>query len=242
GWNPNIWNIDDGINDGYPYLDWQNPGGTPLPVELTSFTAATSSAPTGSASVTLNWTTATEVNNYGFEIQRSVVNNQRSEWETIGFVEGNGNCNSPKDYSFIDENVSAGNCLYRLKQIDYNGGFSYSSEVEINVEAIPTEFALYQNYPNPFNPSTKIKYSIPSVESHSGAAEQNVSLKIYDILGNEVATLVNENKAAGNYEVVFNASRTEQDRGIASGIYIYQLRATSSNNTFTDTKKMLFIK
>jgi hypothetical protein len=230
GWSSAIWNIGDGINDGYPYLDWQNPGGTPLPVELTSFTAATSSAPTGSASVTLNWTTATEVNNYGFEIQRSVVNNQRSEWKKIGFVEGNGNSNSPKDYSFIDENVSAGNCLYRLKQIDYNGGFSYSSEVEINVEAIPTEFALYQNYPNPFNPSTTIKFGLP-LDSH-------VTLEVFNILGEKVVMLINQRISAG----IHNYQLSTDNYQLTSGTYIYQLRATNQNKTFTDTKKMLFIK
>ncbi len=233
GWDPAIWNIGDGINDGYPYLDWQNTGGTPLPVELTSFTAATSSASTGSATaVVLNWTTATEVNNYGFEIQRSVVSDQRSEWETIGFVEGNGNSNSPKEYSYIDENIAAGNYLYRLKQIDNNGGFSYGSEVEVNIETIPIEFALHQNYPNPFNPSTTIKYSIPSVETHSGASVQNILLKVYDILGNEFATLVNENKSAGNYEVKFDASN------LSSGVYFYQLNADS----FTATKKLILLK
>jgi len=240
GWSSAIWNIGDAINDGYPYLDWQNPGGTPLPVELTSFTATVSGG-----KVTLNWQTATEVNNYGFEIQRSVVSgqlsvisDQRSEWETIGFVEGHGNSNSPKDYSFIDENVAAGNYLYRLKQIDNNGEFSYSSEVEVNIEAIPTEFALYQNYPNPFNPTTKIRYSIPSFESHSGAAEQNVSLKIYDVLGNEVATLVNENKAAGNYEVLWNAA------SLASGVYIYRINVNNNikPDAFVQVMKMVLIK
>ncbi len=229
GWSSAIWNIGDGFNAGYPYLDWQNPSGTPLPVELTSFTASVSGG-----KVTLNWQTATEVNNYGFEIQRSVVSSQlsvvsdqRSEWETISFVEGNGNSNSPKDYSYIDENVAVGNYLYRLKQIDNNGEFSYSSEVEVNIEAIPTEFALYQNYPNPFNPETTIKYSVPE--------QTYVTVKLFDISGSEIKTLVNEVKPAGVFELKFNANSCG---GLPSGVYFYKL--TTEN--FSSIKKMILMK
>ena len=224
-WDSNIWNLDT-FNDGYPYLDWQNPSGTPLPVELTSFNASVSGG-----KVTLNWQTATEVNNYGFEIQRSVVSgqrsvisDQRSEWETIGFVEGHGNSNSPKDYSFIDENPGSGKFEYRLKQIDNNGNFGYSAAIEVEINQLPTELKLYQNYPNPFNPSTVISWQLP-VSGH-------VSIKVYDILGNEVAALVDDNLSAGNYEIEFDASQ------LSSGVYFYSLSA----GDFHQTKKMIVLK
>ena len=235
GWSSAIWYMDAGFNSGYPYLEWQNPGGSPLPVELTSFTASVSGG-----KVTLNWQTATEVNNYGFEIERTSPRpSPQGEgceagrgWENIGFVAGHGNSNSHKEYSFTDETVISGKSFYRLKQLDNNGEFSYSSELEVNIETIPTEFALYQNYPNPFNPSTKIKYSIPSVETHGGASVQNISLKIYDILGNEVAVLVDDNLSAGNYEIEFDASQ------LPSGVYFYSLSA----GDFHQTKKMIVLK
>jgi len=180
------------------------------------------------------------VNNYGFEIERTSPRpSPQGEggeagrgWENIGFVAGHGNSNSHKEYSFTDETVISGKYFYRLKQLDNNGEFSYSSELEVNIETIPTEFALYQNYPNPFNPSTKIKYSIPSVETHGGASVQNISLKIYDILGNEVAVLVDDNLSAGNYEIEFDASQ------LPSGVYFYSLSA----GDFHQTKKMIVLK
>jgi len=209
-----------------------------LPVELTSFTAA----PTSSATVVLNWQTATEVNNYGFEIQRAVVSGQLSEWEKVGFVNGHGNSNSSKQYSFTDNLLDLNlnlNLNYRLKQIDIDGNFEYSDVVEVKVET-PTQFKLAQNYPNPFNPETKIRYSIPLVETHSSAAAQNVFLKVYDVLGNEVATLVNEEKPAGVYEVNFDASK------LSSGIYLYKLQAvdpeSSSGQGFVQTNKMMLLK
>lgn len=223
GWSSSVWNLDAGYNDGYPHLDWQNTGGTPLPVELFSFTANV-----GTDFITLYWQTATEVNNYGFHVE-SKKDKVESNWETIGFVNGYGNSNSPKDYSFIDKNVAAGNYLYRLKQIDNNGEFSYSSEVEVNVETIPTEFALYQNYPNPFNPTTTIKYSVPKIINNQSSI---INLKVYDILGNEVATLVNEEKEPGIYEVEWNAT------DLATGIYLYRLQS----NGFVTVRKALIIK
>jgi hypothetical protein len=146
-------------------------------------------------------------------------------WEKIGFVQGSGNSNSLKEYSFVDKTVLSGKYLYRLKQIDNDGGYKYSQEVEVKVEAIPTEFALEQNYPNPFNPSTVISYQLPVAAGH-------VSLKVYDVLGREVATLVNEQKAPGNYEVKFDGSK------LASGVYIYRIEA----GKFSDAKKLLLIK
>ncbi len=144
-------------------------------------------------------------------------------WENIGFVVGHGNSNSPKTYSFTDDSPLGGSKFqYRLKQIDTDGKYEYSDEIE--VEIIPSKFALYQNYPNPFNPSTKIKYQIPEVSF--------VTLKVYDVLGKEVAALVNEEKQAGNYEVEFNAIN------LPSGIYFYRLQT----GNFVATKKMVLMK
>ena len=188
----------------------------PLPVELNSFTASENNN-----SVELKWSTSTEVNNYGFSVERRVKN---SEWGAVGFVQGNGNSNSKKEYSFTDNNVSSGNYSYRLKQIDNNGSFTYSNVVDVTCNLQLSTFGLYQNYPNPFNPTTKIRYQIPEAG--------NISLKVYNLLGSEVATLVNEEKSAGNYEVEFNASQ------FASGIYIYTLKSDGK----AITKMMNLIK
>ncbi len=189
------------------------------PVELQSFVAKTNGN-----SVVLNWHTATEVNNYGFEIQRST---EKATWSKIGFVEGNGTSNSPKEYSFTDVVSQSGKYSYRLKQIDIDGSYKYSNVVEVNVVS-PEKFELGQNYPNPFNPTTTIEYSIPNV----GASVQNVQLKIYDVLGREVATLVNQKQSSGNYKVKFDASK------LNSGVYFYTLRA----GDFVSTKKMILMK
>ena len=178
-----------------------------LPVELTSFTASTEKN-----GVTLNWKTATETNNYGFEIQRSVVSSQQSGnvWSKIGFVEGNGTTNAPKSYSFTDKSAN-GKTSYRLKQIDRDGKFEYSQTVEVTVASAPKEFALEQNYPNPFNPTTMISFQIP-VSNH-------VSLKVFDMLGKEVATLVNETKETGLYSAKVDGTK------LSSGIYFYKLQS-----------------
>jgi hypothetical protein len=197
-----------------------------LPVELSSF-----SAKLNSGTVTLNWRTETEVNNYGFEVERKTQDVRSERWEKIGFVDGYGNTNSPKEYSFIDKSPTGGRQLsYRLKQIDNDGSYEYSNIVE--VEFVPTEFALYQNYPNPFNPTTTIKYSIPSVTLRQAQSDIIVTIIVYDVLGNEIATLVNEEKPAGYYETEFNAT------GIASGMYIYRMQA----GTFVRIKKMMILK
>jgi hypothetical protein len=202
-----------------------------VPVELTSFTA---SVLQNEKAVQLNWTTATETNNSGFEIQKKEleVSSQESEWEAIGFVPGFGTTTEPKSYSFTDEAVTTGVYKYRLKQIDFDGSFTYSNEIEVEVDFTPTEFVLYQNYQNPFNPTTTIKFEIPNVETHRDASLQMVILKVYDLLGNEVATLVNEEKQPGVYEVEFDAS------SLASGLYLYKLQA----GTFVQTKKMILMK
>ncbi len=201
-------------------------GSSVLPVELTYFTAALNNN-----TVLLNWNTATEVNNYGFEIQRSAVrapaNQPLSEnaasWSKIGFVKGSGNSNSLKSYSFTDDNPVSGKVEYRLKQIDNDGSFKYSKIVAVSLIK-PDKFELNQNYPNPFNPSTEISYSIPK--------SNNVELKVYNSIGKEVATLVNGIQEAGNHKVHFNLSN------LSSGIYFYRL--TSGN--FTQIKKMILLK
>ncbi|MCB0742445.1 MAG: T9SS type A sorting domain-containing protein [Ignavibacteriae bacterium] len=203
---------------------------TPLPVELTTF-----SANVNNNKVQLNWETATEVNNYGFEVERqnAEVSSQKSEWEKVGFVEGHGNSNSPKFYQYSDASLNtSGKYYYRLKQIDIDGKYEYSEMVEINISS-PDDFSLSQNYPNPFNPTTKIKYSIPSNNLTAGNnGDVLVTLKIYDILGKEIKTLVNENQSAGIYEVDFNAHQ------LSSGMYFYTLQA----GEFRQTNKMILTK
>jgi hypothetical protein len=161
--------------------------------------------------------------------KKAADGSQESGWNQVGFVAGRGNTTEQSQYSFDDKNLSAGKYLYRLKQIDFDGSFEYFNlSPEVSIEA-PQNFALEQNYPNPFNPSTKIKYSVtPNVNGQMS----NVVLKIYDAIGNEVATLVNENKPAGTYEIAFDASN------LSSGIYLYKLQAGS----FAETKKMLLMK
>jgi hypothetical protein len=210
---------------------WLNQGVTP--VELTSFHGSVSNG-----QVILIWQTATEVNNFGFDIQKSEISSQTSEneWETIGFVDGHGNSNSPKDYSYTDKPTDGSKFQYRLKQIDIDGGFEYFPNafgIEVELE-LPTEYKLAQNYPNPFNPSTAIQYSIPAVKTPllGGVGGGFVTLKIYDILGREVATLVSKQQNPGNYEVVFNASN------LVSGMYIYQLSA----GDYKAVKKLLLMK
>jgi len=201
----------------------------PLPVELTAFTANVFDG-----KVNLRWQTATEVDNYGFEVQRSAFSNQRpANWENIGFVEGHGNSNSPKNYEFTDSELP--NCdavSYRLKQIDIDGAYEYSNEIEVTLETIPAKFELSQNYPNPFNPVTKIQYSIPAVIASEAKQSVNATLKVYDIIGREVAVLVNESKEAGIYEVEFDASK------LSSGLYFYSLTASGK----TITKKMMLLR
>ena len=198
----------------------------PLPVELVSFSASQ----VGN-NVKINWSTATEINNKGFEILRS-TQNDNSNWTNIGFAQGYGATTEPKYYSFTDDNPGIGKISYRLKQIDHNGSFSCSHIVEIDFTGV-TEFRLEQNYPNPFNPTTNIEYTIPQYVTMSEAKSQvSVQLKVYDVLGNEVATLVNELQAAGSYNIEFGALR------LSSGIYYYQLSAGS----LTQTKKLVLLK
>ncbi len=192
---------------------------TVLPVEMVAFTATANRM-----NANLHWSTATEVNNYGFEVERR----QSADWSKVGFVAGAGTSNSPRDYSYTDNNLSFGRYTYRLKQVDNNGAFSYHGSVEVVITGTATtSFALSQNYPNPFNPSTQSHYSL-------GKADQ-VSLKIYNVLGLEVATLVNGRQEAGSYTVPFNAAGT---LGLSSGVYFCRLEAGS----FAATNRLILMK
>ena len=233
----NIWDMDPNgiVNNGYPFLSWENGSTTALPVELTSFTANSSQN-----GVILNWETSTEVNNYGFDIERKLLDND-CEWKTLGFVEGHGNSNSPKEYTFVDNliDVSADSAEYRLKQIDTDGNFEYYGTIAkvvfanitgIEEISLPSEFSLCQNYPNPFNPSTVIKYGIPE--------QSKVKIEIFNMLGQSVGILVNSDKSAGYHETTWNATN------LPSGIYLISIKANglSSNNNFTQVKKALLLK
>ena len=198
------------------YTAWINAGAGTIPVELTSFTANLSSN-----EVILNWTTATELNNHSFEIERST---DKSNWRMIGFIEGHGSTTESQQYSFSDDlsDISSSKFYYRLKQIDFNGTFEYSDVIEVLIS--PSTFSLSQNYPNPFNPSTTISYQIK---------EQGlVQVKIFNLIGQEVATLVNEVKSAGTFKINWNADK------FPSGVYFYQLQAGS----FTQTNRMILMK
>lgn len=191
-----------------------------VPVELASFSASTNNN-----DVTLNWSTATETNNKGFEIQRKVAG---GEFGSIAFLNGKGTTTLTQNYSYTDKNLTPGAYSYRLKQVDFDGTIEYSNVIEAEVTA-PVEFNMAQNYPNPFNPSTLIKFSL-SVDS-------KVSLKVFNILGQEVATLLSKNLNAGNHEVNFNAS------SINSGVYLYKLEAEGVNGTnYSSIKKMILTK
>lgn len=196
-----------------------------IPVEMLSFTSEV----TGN-DVKLFWSTATETNNSGFEIQKQVANRQSavSKWESIGFVPGFGTTTEVHHYSFVDESLQSGNYQYRLKQVDFDGSFTYSDIIEVEVLS-PNVFSLEQNYPNPYNPSTTIRYEIPE--------QSFVTIKVYDVLGNEIATLVNEEKPAGSYEVEFNIY-SDEGQNLVSGVYFYKLQV----GNFIQTKKMVLTK
>jgi len=186
-----------------------------VPVELTSFTAVANED-----DVILNWSTATELNNFGFEVQRSVAGN---EFATVGFVNGHGTTTEAKDYRFVDANLTAGNYTYRLKQVDFNGTFAYSDEVNAEVTS-PAQFELAQNYPNPFNPSTTIRFAL----SESG----NIKLTVYNLVGEQVAVLIDGFKEKGVHTINFNASE------LNSGVYVYKIET----NGFVQSRKMIFLK
>jgi len=203
------WGSQWGTNVVYKYV------GPPLPVELTSFTATSNGK-----EVILSWSTATELNNLGFEIQRSTEGN---EFFTVGFVNGHGTTTEQQNYSFADKNLNNGKYYYRLKQVDFNGSFEYSDVVEVEWRAF-NSYLLEQNYPNPFNPTTTIGFGVKE--------RSNVKIIILNAIGEEVAVVLNGEREPGFHQVDFNATY------LPSGVYFYQLRA----GAFVETKKMLLLK
>jgi len=187
----------------------------PFPVELTTFTATAIGN-----HVNLYWTTASEFNNYGFYIERKIND---EDWQELTFIEGCGNSQVTKEYTYQDKIETSGMIKYRLKQVDLDGGCKYSSIVEVEMN-MPIKYSLSQNYPNPFNPETTINYSIPKAS--------DVKIVIYDVMGKEVATLIDEKQEAGNYSVKYNA------RNLTSGVYFYKIETSD----FRDVKKMVLIK
>ncbi len=216
-------------SDNYGNSLTNNTHDEPLPVTLIYFEGYAFSD-----RILIRWGTATEINNYGFDIQRSKL--QPLVWETIGFEFGHGNSNSPKHYTFWDTTVvDTSIYVYRLKQINTDGSFEYSDTIHVNFhvtsveyqfsEILPGSFHLGQNFPNPFNPSTQIFISV--------VKPSNVSVKVYDILGKEIATLLNDFLSAGLYLLKFNAPSD-----LSSGVYIYQMSADG----FIQTRKMILKK
>lgn len=170
----------------------------PLPVQLSSF-----SATANGLSAVLRWTTETEINNYGFEVERRFVSGSQftlpgAQWQSVAFIEGAGTSNRPRVYSFTDGHLSPGRYAYRLKQIDFNGSSVYHHAAEIDVGIAPHSLSLGQNYPNPFNPTTTIEFTLPNAG--------HVTLKIYNVLGQTVATLFDGHGDPGRvYQATFDA-------------------------------------
>jgi hypothetical protein len=211
------WNIEanDGTDTVFSYMNSVilDPS---VPVELTSFIAAVSGN-----NVALSWSTATETNNSGFDIERSI---DGKDYSTIGSVEGAGTVTEPISYVYNDINLSPGIYYYRIRQNDFDGSYKYyslNSEVEITA---PVVYSIQQNYPNPFNPVTRINYSIPSAGK--------VNITVFDLIGNEVAVIVNQELEAGNHSADFNAA------SLTSGVYFYKI----TSGSFTKTMKMLLLK
>ncbi len=213
--------VADNVNDGASFsLDLVQVLRNVVPVELTSFNANV-----GKGNVALNWSTATEINNKGFEVQRSSLDNH---FVTIGFVNGHGTTTQTHSYNYSDVNNIPGRYSYRLKQVDLDGRYDYSNAVEVEI-VTPSVFQIEQNYPNPFNPSTAINFSL--------AIDSKVTLKVFNILGQEVTTLLSKNLNAGSHSVTFNAS------AFNSGVYIYKFEARGvDGSAFSSIKKMILNK
>ena len=201
----------------------------PLPVEITTFDVSAQGR-----DVNLSWQTKTEINAYMFEVEKqSLTNNKTGEWKTIGNIAASGNSNSPKEYSYSDTKLNSGKYSYRLKMIDNDGTFKYSDIVEAKVE-LPNEYALSQNYPNAFNPTTRIDYQLPY--------DSKVTIDLYAITGEIVATIINKELTAGYYSAEINASALN----LASGVYIYRMTAKDQNSqsteAFVQIKKLMLMK
>ena len=191
-----------------------------LPIELSAFTSTVDRN-----NVRLNWQTTSEINNQSFSIERK---HGSDNWSKAGEVQGSGTTHEIKNYRFDDRFLNTGNYKYRLKQTDVNGNYKYLDLQNEVIVGIPKEFALSQNYPNPFNPTTKINYDLPF--------DSKVSIRIYDITGRELSSLVNTIQTAGYYSVQFSGSN------MASGIYFYNIIAEGNKKNFVSVKKMVLIK
>jgi hypothetical protein len=216
----------DGLNSFWMYVNYDNV----IPAEISSFTGSFREG----NKIELKWSTASETNNKGFSVERNILLSscgceKYSEWKSIAFIPGFGTTTEPKSYSFTDdlslrENVISGIYKYRLKQIDFDGSYNFSKEIEVKVNLTPDKFTLEQNYPNPFNPMTRIKFGLPEAA--------DVTLAIYNSLGQKITELVNSRLEAGSYEYQWNA------KDFASGTYIYELRTEK----FVSIKKMIYLK
>jgi hypothetical protein len=198
-----------------------------LPVELSSFISNVNGR-----NISLSWETKTEKNSDKFVIERSKIDASSTSiiWESVASVKAAVLSNSSKQYSFTDKNLQAGKYQYRLKMFDNDGTFAYSKVAEAEV-SLPKNFELSQNYPNPFNPTTKINYSLPN--------DSRITLEVYNIIGERIAQLVNEQQSAGYYTVNFGKS----SNNISSGIYIYKFTAEdNSGKSFSSIKKMILLK
>lgn len=195
-----------------------------MPVSLSSFVSSVNKR-----DVTLMWVTEWEMNNSGFSIERTNLTLSGTDgWKDISFVEGRGTSNVSNGYMFKDEKLKSGKYQYRLKQVDYNGKYEYFDlGAEVDVQP-PKNFEMSQNYPNPGNPNTKINFEMP--------VNGKVNIVVYDLLGREVVTLLNENREADFYTVELNGSN------IASGVYFYRINAEGEGQKFTKTMKMIMVK
>jgi len=210
-----------GVNGSHAYLHlnasiWLA-NNTSLPVELTSFTSSVTNN-----NVKLIWNTANEVNSFAFEIERKDEGSVDG-WQKIGTINASGNSSSPKNYSYLDNYISTGNYNYRLRMVDIDGSYKFSNVVNAGVLS-PAKFDLGNAYPNPWNPTTTIRYNVPT--------NSPVTIKVFDAVGREVASLVDEVKPAGSYQITMNGKE------LSSGIYFYRMTAGS----FTETKKLILLK
>jgi hypothetical protein len=194
-----------------------------LPVNLISFSAVPFKG-----AIKLVWKTSVETGNYGFDIERSI---DKFIWTSLAFIPGQGTSNISKEYYYSDNSLyKSAKYYYRLKQIDNNGGYTYSNLIESEFK-LPVDFSLQQNYPNPFNPATIINYDIPF--------DARVTIEVFNITGQKVADLINQNKSAGYYAVDFSST----DK-LVSGVYIYRMTARdiATGNIFSAIKKMILLK
>jgi hypothetical protein len=198
------------------------PPDLPMPIELTSFTGNVANK----RDITLNWNTATETNNQGFDIERKLSTTET--WAKVGYIDGKGTTTAPTSYKFEDRKLNTGKYNYRLKQMDFNGNFEYYDLNGLIEVGVPTKYDISQNYPNPFNPTTKVDFDIPFASK--------VTMKLYDLSGREVMTMVNDQRAPGYYTEIFNMSN------LSSGAYFYRIIANGNGQNFTMSKKLMLIK